>query len=183
MNTTRLLLPFTGDIHPLALEYAAQMAGHRHATLVALSLLPVKRAHGVEKMPRLEQVQQSQDFLAAIEAKAERYGVQVEQYERCSANDEIVGAIEQAARTLHCEVILLFTRDNEGILLSTRETKQLLEEMRCKVHVVRLASKQAPPTRWGSLVRRFRSTPASPVSAPPQEAPVEVEPAATPLGA
>src|SRR5689334_14436398 len=84
METIRLLLPFTGNINTLALNYAIQFAEMRGATLVPLALIRVMPGKAV----RLERVQQAQDFLEFVHYKAQRQGVPVEQA-RIYTNDAV----------------------------------------------------------------------------------------------
>src|SRR5438874_1926683 len=72
-ETTRLLLPFTHGVEMDTIEAAVLLAASHHAALVPLSLIlaPQTRGKGV----RLEHVQQSKDFLEAVQHKAFRHDV------------------------------------------------------------------------------------------------------------
>src|SRR5258706_12055213 len=82
MNTyiSRWLLPFTSAVDMRALDAVVCLAESHGATLVAMSLITVpheSRSRGV----RLEYIQQSKDFLEALQYKAARQHVPVERYE------------------------------------------------------------------------------------------------------
>jgi hypothetical protein len=71
MKSTRLLLPFTQDIDLGALEYAVQLARSCQATLLPLALIPLSEEQWAEG-PRLEAIEQANDFLEAVKYIEER---------------------------------------------------------------------------------------------------------------
>src|SRR5260370_774174 len=72
MKTPRWLLPFTHGVDTAAIEYAVRLAESAGATLVPVSLISAP-----PKGARLEHIQQSKDFLEAVQHKAERFQVPV----------------------------------------------------------------------------------------------------------
>jgi len=116
------------------LEYAVLLAKSRNATLVSLSLIPVPKDRGA----RLEDVQQSKDFLEAVQQKAMRHGVCVERLEVFTS--ATIESINTVAQTMQIGGILLFVRDGEGVLLSTYLIKRLMEREAYKLYITRLQS-------------------------------------------
>ncbi len=145
MKPTRLLLPFTHGIDMDVLEYAVLLAKGRDATLVPLSLIHIpkgRRSGGA----RLEQVQQSKDFLEAIKHKAAFYDVPIERFEIFTG--DVVESINIHAQNMDCADTLLFVRDGNGILLQTDEIKHLMEQPTCKLSIIRLPSKAGKRFTW-----------------------------------
>ncbi len=135
MKTTRFLLPFVHGVNKFAIEQAVLLAKSHQATLVPLVLIYIpeeRRTKGV----RLEQVQQSMDFLETVKEKADWYAVPVERLEVLTSH--IVQSINLVANEMECEGILLFESQKGGILLQTIEIKCLLEMPACKLYVTRL---------------------------------------------
>src|SRR2546425_881547 len=79
IKTTRLLLPFTHGVEMDTIEAAVLLAASHHATLVPLSLIRMPQTRG--KGAHLEHIQQSKDFLEAVQQKALRHGVPLERFE------------------------------------------------------------------------------------------------------
>lgn len=130
--TTRLLLPFTGEIDIRAAAYALQLAHQRHATLVALAL--------IAKEARLEHIQQAQDFLELLRHKAEQQRVLVEQARFYT--DDIASSIETLAREMGCEAVILFVSAGNGALLRHEEVRALMDSTTCNLHIVLLPDTQ-----------------------------------------
>jgi len=145
MKTTRVLLPFTHGIDMDVLEYAVLLAKGRNATLVPLALIHVPNGR-LAGGARLEHVQQSKDFLEAIQHKADSYAVSLERFEIFTSN--VVESIGIHAQKMECEVILLFVRDGEGVLLQTHEIKQLMEQGVCKLSIIGLLAQTGRRFRW-----------------------------------
>jgi hypothetical protein len=162
MATPYLLLPFTHGIDMNVLEYAVLLAKSRKATLVPLALVSKPRSGRV----RLEHVQQSKDFLEAVQHISARYDVPVERFEVFTG--DIVQSINIVADEMKCEAILIFVCDGDGILLQTREIKHLMEQATHNFYVIRLPSKgnrrfalplPAWLTNWLAGKRRHLSVP------------------------
>ncbi len=134
--TTRLLLPFTEEIDPLALDYAVQIAKQHQATLVLLALIPVRPHRNV----RLECIQQAQDFLVLTNRKASRQGVPIEMTQIYTR--DAVRSIEAFASEMHCEAVLLFLYNTCGVLLGHAEICALMDRGTCNVHVIFLPEKR-----------------------------------------
>jgi hypothetical protein len=149
-----LLLPFTHGIDGPAITYALSLAQHRQATLVLLSLL---RPHGQsgKQTVRLEEIQQAVDFLVFTQQKAARMGISLQHVELRTSHP--VQSIRALAREMDCEGILLFVRRGEGVLLSTHEVKQLLEDLQDPLYVANLPISNP----WLSLLGWFRKRGAS----------------------
>jgi hypothetical protein len=130
-----LLLPFTHGIDGPAITYALSLACHRQATLVLLSLL---RPYGQsdKQAVRWEDIQQTADFLVFTQQKAARMGIFLKHVELRTPHP--VQSIRALAREMGCEGILLFVRRGEGVLLSTHEVKQLLEDLQDPLYVANL---------------------------------------------
>lgn len=137
MKKTRLLLPFTHGVQADALEYAVLMAQSRNAILVPLSIIRASCQHGT-KGPRLEHIQQSQDFLATVAYKALKHGVEVEQHEAYVADP--VECIRESIQTLKCDGVLLLIENGAGVLLQTSELKHVVASVSNQVHVIRIQS-------------------------------------------
>lgn len=136
MSTKRLLLPFTHGVDMYALEYAVHLAKNNEAELVAASLIP--RANESLKAVRLEHIQQSRDFEVALDNKAGNYGVPLHFVEVVIR--DAVREINRLVQEHECEGSMLFVRNGRGVLLQTREIKQLMVESMCKLYIVRLPS-------------------------------------------
>jgi universal stress protein family protein len=149
-----LLLPFTHGIDGSAITYALSLAQHRQATLVLLSL---QRPHGRsgKQAVRWEDIQQAADLLVFTQQKAARMGVSLQHVELRTPHP--VQSIRAFAREMDCEGILLFVRRGEGVLLSTHEVKQLLEDLQDPLYVANLPVSNP----WLSLFGWFRKRGAS----------------------
>lgn len=139
MKTLRFLLPFVHGIDMYAIEQAILLAKGHEATLVPLVLIYVpeeRRAKGA----RLEQIQQSKDFLEAVKFKAARYAVPLERIEVFTS--DVVQSINLVASEMECEGILLFLGRNNGILLQYNEIKHLVEMPVCKLYIMHLHAEE-----------------------------------------
>ncbi len=80
MMNPRWLLPFTHEVDMRAIDYLVSLAENNGATLIPVLLVSVpneSRSGGA----RLEHIQQSKDFLEAVQYKAARLQVPLERYE------------------------------------------------------------------------------------------------------
>src|SRR5579863_2624134 len=121
MKTSRWLLPFTHGVDMRSIEYATRLAESAGATLVPVSLIssPPKGA-------RLEHIQQSKDFLEAVQHNAERLQIPVERYEVFTT--DALQSITALVHDLHCDGIILVTSGEYTRLLQDEEVKHLLIE-------------------------------------------------------
>jgi hypothetical protein len=131
-----LLLPFTHGVDMYALEYAVHLAKNSEAEIIAVSF--IARAKEALKAVRLEHIQQSRDFEVALSNKSDNYGVPLSYVEIMTR--DVVREINHLVQEHECEGILLFVRNGRGVLLQTREIKQLMVEAMCKLYIVRLPS-------------------------------------------
>lgn len=133
--STHFLLPFTQNIDLEALAYAMQFAKKRQATLVPLALIPLSEQQWA-KEPRLEAIEQANDFLEAVKDQAALVGVEVE---LCAMETyEVVRSISLFAQEMLCEGILLFLQSGTTVLLPPEVVKRLFEQVPCTLCLVRL---------------------------------------------
>lgn len=159
MKTPRWLLPFTFGVDMRAIDYAVSLAQSVGATLVPVSLVstPAKGA-------RLEHIQQSKDFLEAVQHQAERSQVAVERYEVFT--QDVLQSIRTLVSELPCDSIIVVTNGAHTHLLQDAEVKRLLLEPPAALVLIRLpgAPRSVPTFRLGSWflswLRRLREQPA-----------------------
>lgn len=135
MKSTRLLLPFTQDIDLDALRYALQLARSCQATLIPLALIPLPQEQWAEG-PRLEAIEQANDFLEAVKYIAERIGVELEPYEMSTR--DVVRSLSVFAQEMMCEAILLFLHHGTTVLLPPEVVHGLQDQAPCTLCLVRL---------------------------------------------
>ncbi|HEU0003361.1 MAG TPA: hypothetical protein VFQ36_20815 [Ktedonobacteraceae bacterium] len=143
MKTARWLLPFTSGVDMLAIDYVVRLAGSTGAMLIPVSLVcaPPEGA-------RLEHIQQSKDFLEAVQHKAARYGVAVERFEVFTPN--VLQSIRTLVYEMCCDGIVLLTSGEQTRLMQDEEIKQLLVEPPTALVLIRLPgySISPPDSRW-----------------------------------
>lgn len=140
MNAPRWLLPFTHGVDMGAIDSVVRFAQSAGATLVPVTLIAVpheRRSRGV----RLEHIQQSKDFLEAVQFKAARLEVPVERYEVFTG--DVLKSIALLVQDLRCDSIVLVTSEQQEMLLLASELKRLLMEPPAPLVLMRL------PTRAG----------------------------------
>jgi len=156
MNAPRWLLPFTHGVDMRALDAVVSLAGSARATLVPVSLISVPH-EGRSRGARLEHIQQSKDFLEAVQFKAARLGVLVERYEVFTG--DVLQSVGGLVRELHCDSIVLVTTGNRDVLLYASELKRLLLEPPASLVLIRLPARtqstQHPSARLLSWLRRL----------------------------
>lgn len=133
---TRLLLPFTEEISAQSLNYAVQLARQQRAMLILLALIPVKPGKG----PRLESIQQAQDFLVMARRKAERNGIEVLSSQIYT--QDAARSIEAFAGEMNCEAVILFLSNTSRALLGQDEIRELMNRTACNMHIVLLSEKR-----------------------------------------
>ena len=128
------------------IEAAVLLAASHHATLVPLSLILTPQARG--KGARLEHIQQSKDFLEAVQHKAFRHHVPLERFEVFTGDSvqSIVVLVDQ----LGCDGILLALRGRNGSLLDAGMIEQLMATRCCTLYLIYL------PARESSWIARLR---------------------------
>ncbi len=153
MNAPRWLLPFTYGVDMRAIDSVVRFAESAGATLVPVSLISVpdeRRSRGA----RLEHIQQSKDFLEAVQFKAARLQVLVERYEVFTG--DVLQSIALLVHDLRCDSIFLVTTGKEDVLLHAHELKRLLEEPPASLVLMRLPTRtESAQTR--RLVTQFLS--------------------------
>jgi hypothetical protein len=156
MSTTRLLLPFTGWLDTQAIDYAIGLAQCEGAVLILLSLIVAQLEYKGGKI-RLEQIEQSKDFLVFATNKARRAGVTVETHEIYT--HDAVRSLTLQAQEQMCDAILLFVREKQGVLLQSDEVKRTLEWQgiaRCVLDIPTPASIPLHTALWTRLARWWR---------------------------
>jgi|SRR5581483_705473 len=156
MSTTRLLLPFTGWLDAQALDCAIELAQYEGAILILLSLI-VGRLERKGGQIRLEQIQQSKDFLILATHKAHRAGVLVESHEIYTR--DAVRSLTLLAQEQMCDSILLFVRDKQSVLLQDSEAKRTLAWQgiaRCVIYIPAIVSLPLHAALWTRLARWWR---------------------------
>ena len=133
MKIPRWLLPFTHGVDTAAIEYAVRLAESAGATLVPVSLISAP-----PKGARLEHIQQSKDFLEAVQHKAERFQVPVERYEVFTA--DVIQSLTTLVHERRCEGIVLVTGGEHSRLLRDEEIKHLLIKPPAALVLIRLSA-------------------------------------------
>ena len=151
MKPGRILLPFTHGVSMNAIEQAVRFAKREHATLLPLSLLPEQKER--PRSMRWEHIQQSKDFLEAVQHKAERHGVQVEPFE--VHTEHPVQTINEFAHKHHVSGVLVFVREGKGVLLSSNQITYLLEKATPRLFIMTL-----PPRAGKKLLENVIKQPA-----------------------
>ena len=150
-ETTRLLLPFTHGVEMDTIEAAVLLAASHHATLVPLSLILASQTRG--KGVRLEHVQQSKDFLEAVQHKAFRHDVPLERFEVFTS--DVLQSIAVLVHQLSCDGVVLLLRGRNGSLLHAEVIAQLVAMKACPLYLLYLSSGEST---WVSRLReRFSS--------------------------
>lgn len=167
----RFLFPFTFDVEMDILEAVVRLAADRRATLIPLSLIP--QPVGKRRSVRLELLQQSQDFLEAVRAKAARSSVPLVPVEVFTS--DLIHSILTSIAQCHCDGILLATRGDHSCFVPLEVMEQLMCLRPCTLWILHFP---IPPrglwlqrqgkawrdraSRWLGG-RRAHSTPAFPV--------------------
>jgi hypothetical protein len=149
MNAPRWLLPFTHGVDMGAIDSVVRFAQSAGATLVPVTLIAVpheRRSRGV----RLEHIQQSKDFLEAVQFKAARLEVPVERYEVFTG--DVLQSIALLVQDLRCDSIVLVTSEQQEMLLRASELKRLLMEPPAPLVLMRLPARTG---RTQTSVSRF----------------------------
>ena len=155
MEALRWLLPFTFGVDMRAIAYAVSLAESANATLVPVSLVSIS-----SKGARLEHIQQSKDFLEAVQQKAARQQVPVERYEVFTRN--VLQSMRTLVSEMPCHGIILVTGGEHTCLMRDEEVKHLLIEPPASLVLICLparSSLQVTPglgTRFSSLLHRLR---------------------------
>ncbi len=149
MKTPRWLLPFTFGVDMAAIDFAVRLAESAGATL-----LPVSLVSSPPRGARLECIQQSKDFLEAVQNKAARLQVPLERYEVFTP--DVLRSLATLVREMRCDGIVLVTDGEHSRLMQDEEVKRLLVESPAALVLIRLPahSRSTPAPR---LRARFLS--------------------------
>jgi nucleotide-binding universal stress UspA family protein len=138
MRSARLLFPFVHGMNIEALEQAVLLAKDCKATLVPASLIRLTQKQQASG-PRLEHVEQSQDFLEAISYRAQKNGIPVEPVE--VATSDVPQCIDTLIRTLDCDGVLLFMHGKDAILLDINDIRCVMQTAPGRFYLFHLESK------------------------------------------
>jgi hypothetical protein len=151
MTTLRWLLPFTWGVDLAALDSVVHLAQSGGVSLVTVSLVSVPDRPG-GRGARLEHIQQSKDFLEAVQFKAARLEVPVERYEVFTG--DVLQSIALLVQDLRCDSIVLVTSEKQEMLLRASELKRLLMEPPSSLVLMRLPARSGR-TQTPQVVSRF----------------------------
>lgn len=151
-QTQRWLLPFTHGVDMRAIDCAVRLAESAGAILIPVSFVSVS-TETKKQGARLEHIQQSNDFLEAVQYKAELYHVPVERYEVYTA--DVLQSITTIVHEMHCDGMLLVTGGEQAWLLRSDEVKRLLTGPPTTLVLVRLAEPGRLPTTQDASGRFF----------------------------
>jgi Universal stress protein family len=145
MNISRWLLPFTSAVDMRALDAVVRLAESHGATLVAVSLITVPHESRSQSV-RLEYIQQSKDFLEAVQYKAARQHVPLERYEVFTA--DVFRSLKLLVHEQNCSSVVLVSRGEKDSLLRRHELKQLLDALPASLVLIRLPAHTQPAWLW-----------------------------------
>ncbi|GCE46575.1 hypothetical protein EI42_00087 [Thermosporothrix hazakensis] len=130
-----LLLPFLHDIDVGAIDQGFALARHLDCRLVALSLV-----HRPEDgVIRLEVIQQSKDFLEFLYRRSRHFQIPLQRIELHTPSP--LSSIRALASELNNASILLFMRNEKGVLLDTDTILAVLQDLRLHFYLVLLHNK------------------------------------------
>jgi hypothetical protein len=109
----------------------------RLAESAGATLLPVSFISAPPRGARLEHIQQSKDFLEAVQHKAARFQVRMERYEVFTAN--VQQSITTLVHDMRCDGIILVTNSEHTRLLQDEEVKHLLIQPPAALVLIRLS--------------------------------------------
>ena len=135
MYAPRWLLPFTYGVDMRAIDAVVRFAQSAGATLVPVSLILVPHERRAREA-RLEHIQQSKGFLAAVQHKAARQKVPVERSEVFTG--DVIRSITMLTHDLRCDRIVLVALEKKDVLLRAHELKCLLTEPPAYLVLIRL---------------------------------------------
>jgi hypothetical protein len=115
------------------------MAQEASATLIAISLLAPEPG----KRIRLEDIEESKDFLEVIHHHARMYQVIAERHEVWVATgDNISARIQTLVRDYQCDSIVVIVKQGQGVLLQTDVIADLMLNPPASLVLLRLPGKQ-----------------------------------------
>lgn len=157
-----LLLPFTHGIDREAIDQALVMAENLSACLVCVAFIPCSPDQ--RKGIRLERIQQAKDFLEYMHYRARQAGVALQRMELHVPNLE--KSILHLSQEMDNAPILLFTRQERGILLELSTIRSVTEDERSRYYLLLLTQHHgsiALPQFIQPLLQKYQGTPKAPV--------------------
>ena len=131
MEEQRLLLPFTYGVNTQAILSALRLAHSLDATMIPVSLIPLKQAE-----LRSGRIEQSQDFLETVRYQAEHLHVSIKCHEVRTHN------VQQSIKTMTqewcCTGVVVVVKEQQGLLLERQELRELLEQPPASLVLLRL---------------------------------------------
>lgn len=137
MDEERVLFPFVDRVNVEAIDYALHFSKAAELSLVVLALIPQPATGSV----RAEHVQQAQDFLETIAARAEMHGLSsIERHESFSLDTSrsILDALEQ----LHCRGIIFPLHNDIPCFLDLKDVKNVQQGTDGNVYILHLPQKE-----------------------------------------
>ncbi len=133
MKALRWLLPFTHGVDMHAIEYVVCLAQSAGAMLIPVTLISTP-----PRGARLEHIQQSKDFLEAVQNKAARFQVPIERYELFTT--DVQQSLTMLVQEMRCDGIVLVTSREHTCLLKDAEVKHLLITPPAALVLIRLTA-------------------------------------------
>lgn len=152
-----VLLPFTHGIDRDAVNQALALARNLSARLVCVALIQLHPDN--HKGIRLEYIQQAKDFLEYTRQRATRANVRLERMEIYTYNLE--NCILRLSQEMDNAPILLFMRDESGVMLELPTIINLLEDERCHYYLVLLARRNSSitvPQILSPIFKKYKGT-------------------------
>ena len=135
MDQHRWLLPFTYGLNMHDIGTVMSVADAAGATLVAVAFIGMPIRPG-NRGVRLEHIQQTKDFLEAVNTKAVRLGFPVERHEVVTR--DVGASLKMLISELHCDAIVLVSRKGEEIFLEAQQFTQVLDTPPAPLVLIRL---------------------------------------------
>jgi len=136
MNAERVLLPFVDGVSVEAIDYALRFSKAAQLPLVTLALIPQPMTGSV----RAEHVQQAQDFLETIEARAEMHGLSIERHE-CFSQDA-ASCILDSLIQLRCQGVIFVFWNDLPCFLDLKDVQSVQRQADANVYLLHLPPKE-----------------------------------------
>lgn len=155
MKSPLWLFPFTSGGDMSAIDSVMCLAESAEATLVPVSLLS-QPSDSQRQGARLEHLQQSKDFMEAVQYKAARSQVPLQHYEVITV--DVLHSIKTLAHEMRCNGIVLVISGGKSQLLRDDELRHLLFNPPASLLLLRLpmpAETGAVPRLWARFLPRL----------------------------
>lgn len=136
MTEQRLLLPFIDGVSVEAIDYALRFSKAAEHPLVALALIPQPATGSI----RAEHVEQANDFLETIEARAEMHSLSIERHE-CFSQDTSRSILDALVQ-FHCQGIIFLFQDDIPCFLDLKDVKSVQQQTDVDVYLLHLPKKE-----------------------------------------